>query len=308
MASTVKEMDNYTVLKKIGAGGYGDIFVIKDKRSNKKYVAKRFHQKNKSLIEKQYTNLVGLGKKCRQYFVCPVGMIFQRNGEMFLLMDYLEGYVDLFDYIMAGIKNPEILTPEKAVRISKSLIRALRVMHSLDVVHRDIKPENIMINPKTLDVRFIDFGLACVGPHCQMEHHLVGTRGYLAPELLFYHNKMKSLSLDDLKRTDLFSLGLVIALLCNPGHVPVLPYVVKRYKFPNNTSFFMHNSARSILHFINKEYIQDPLKCTSINLLTLDPAQRTLGRVQCQEKMKKESRELKAIKKKMETTKRRKTI
>lgn len=302
-------MENYTVLKKIGAGGYGDIFLIKDKRNQKKYVAKRFRQKNKSLIEKQYTNLVALGKICRQYFVCPVGMIFQRDGQMFLLMDFLEGYVDLFDYIVASKKQPGVLTPEKAARISKSLIRALRVMHSLDVVHRDIKPENIMIDPKTLDVRFIDFGLACVGPQCQTAERLVGTRGYLAPELVLYHSKLKSLSLEDLKRTDLFSLGLVIALLCNPGHIPVLPYILKRYKFPNNASFFMHNTAPSILNFINKEYIQNPLKCTSIHLLALDPAERTLGRVQCQEKMKKESRDLKIIKKKeTETTKRRKTI
>lgn len=53
------------------------------------------------------------------------------------------------------------------------------------VAHRDLKSENVIINPDTLLVKVIDFGLSAVIPHMDFEDDtFLGTPTYMSPEVL----------------------------------------------------------------------------------------------------------------------------
>jgi serine/threonine protein kinase len=65
------------------------------------------------------------------------------------------------------------------------LAEALAAVHGVGVLHRDIKPSNILMEGRTPIL--IDFGLARVADDPRLTHTgwLLGTPGYLAPEILF---------------------------------------------------------------------------------------------------------------------------
>ena len=54
------------------------------------------------------------------------------------------------------VTNP--LSFDKKKYICSQMLKELNILHRIGMIHSDIKPENIMINPKTLKVRIIDFG------------------------------------------------------------------------------------------------------------------------------------------------------
>jgi GAF domain-containing protein len=89
----------------------------------------------------------------------------------------------------AGAQNllqwfKQAATEERILALA-GLLRALRYMNVLGAVHRDIKPSNVLVDEGLIGrlpaVRLIDFGLACLeDPPAEV----VGTRGYMAPEIV----------------------------------------------------------------------------------------------------------------------------
>ena len=74
------------------------------------------------------------------------------------------------------------MKPERAVRITIDLAKALAHAHAAGVVHRDVKPSNIMITSHG-DVKLIDFGLARLGASGHtVDCAKIGTPAYMSPE------------------------------------------------------------------------------------------------------------------------------
>jgi serine/threonine protein kinase len=103
------------------------------------------------------------------------------------------------------------LTIAQRLKISRNLIRALiEQVHERGLSHNDVKPHNIMVNANTLEVKFIDFGLACKTSN--QPFYNGGTPDYIAPELIL----RKTYQIDNHFRSsmsDVYSLGLTLARL-----------------------------------------------------------------------------------------------
>ncbi|MED6186822.1 hypothetical protein PIB30_070412 [Stylosanthes scabra] len=131
---------------------------------------------------------------------------------MFLVYEYLERG-SLF-YNLANETEAKELNWRKRVKIIKGTAYALAYMHhhcTPPIVHRDVTTSNILLNSE-LDACVSDFGTArLLDTDSSNRTLLVGTYGYLAPELAYTMNVTT--------KCDVFSFG-VVALETMMGHHP----------------------------------------------------------------------------------------
>ena len=89
--------------------------------------------------------------------------------------------------------------------IAIQIVEILGQIHSANIIHKDINPSNIVINPKTGEVKIIDFGISTVlsieNPTLKNPNVLEGTLAYIAPEQTGRMNR----AID--YRADFYSLG-----------------------------------------------------------------------------------------------------
>ncbi|MCC5609961.1 AAA family ATPase [Nostoc sp. CHAB 5834] len=103
------------------------------------------------------------------------------------------------------------------LQIAIALCNALDILYRSRIIHKDIKPANILINPKTKQVKLIDFSIASLLPRetqtLMNPNVLEGTLSYISPEQTGRMNR----GID--YRTDFYSLGVTFYELLK-GELP----------------------------------------------------------------------------------------
>lgn len=109
---------------------------------------------------------------------------------------------ELFDVINAGI-----LTEAQILMIAYQCCELVNRAHQMGLLHLDIKPENFMVDMQNgkVTVALVDWGLSQSLPtiHSEVETKLMGTPGYIAPEIIANQPKATTAS-------DVFSLGMML--------------------------------------------------------------------------------------------------
>lgn len=95
----------------------------------------------------------------------------------FLVFEYYDG-ISLHKFI----KNNK-LNSINIKKIIYQIIEAVYQLHKNNIVHNDLKLENILICPKTLNIKIIDFGLSQIGK-AHVFDTIFGSIPYLAPEIV----------------------------------------------------------------------------------------------------------------------------
>ncbi|KAH8106457.1 kinase-like domain-containing protein [Phellopilus nigrolimitatus] len=117
---------------------------------------------------------------------------------------------DLFDRLIK--QRP--FTERQAISVIRSVLEAVRYLHSKNIVHRDLKPDNIMYRTKskTSDIVIVDFGFA--RRMDGLKHHdPAGTRRYLAPEVVKLNKFPKEV--EEGCKVDIWAIGVIAyRLLC----------------------------------------------------------------------------------------------
>lgn len=94
------------------------------------------------------------------------------------------------------------LPPATVARIGAQLANALAAMHELDMVHRDVKPGNVLVSDKGV-AKLTDLGIArWADVTATGGSQMVGTPGYLAPEVVDGHEATSA--------SDVYSLGATL--------------------------------------------------------------------------------------------------
>lgn len=189
-AFEAKKFGQYRLVRKLGAGGMGEVHlaehqllrrpsVIKlvrpDRRGDEK-AAKRFEREVKMLATLTHWNTV----EVYDYGHTP-------DGTFYFVMEYLPG-VNLDELV----KRHGPLPPGRAVFLVRQVCAGLREAHRVGLIHRDIKPANVMACERggLYDVaKLLDFGLVRAADTTDEEDDkltregvLLGTPAYLSPE------------------------------------------------------------------------------------------------------------------------------
>ena len=209
----------------ISSGAFGTTYYAINKEEEKLYVIKKIplNKVNLSNIKSELEMLEKLKKNgCRKDILClkEHDINFDTGIAEIVTEAFIEGNVKRKEDIkvtdmrkfMINLKFQ--LTEMDLIKIIRNLSSALEYLHSLGIAHSDIKPENLLINEK-LEIQIIDFGLSCY-KYCGTG----GTLSYAAPEMLLILLKnIKALSLENAKKCDIFSMGLVFYELANLDNV-----------------------------------------------------------------------------------------
>jgi serine/threonine protein kinase len=122
--------------------------------------------------------------------VVPTLDVFARNGELFLVMEYVEGE-SVAQLLRASQSKGQIPPPSIVASIVSGMLHGLHAAHEaksdrgepLDIVHRDVSPQNVLVGTDG-SARVVDFGVAkALGRlHTTREGAVKGKLAYMAPE------------------------------------------------------------------------------------------------------------------------------
>ncbi|XP_031281003.1 MDIS1-interacting receptor like kinase 2-like [Pistacia vera] len=187
----------------IGTGGYGSVY--KAQLPNGRVVAlKKFHslETKESTFLNSFQNEAHVLSKLRHRNVIKLyGFCFHKKC-MFLIYEYMERG-SLFCVLRNNNEAIE-LDWSRRVNIVKNIAHALSYLHHdciPSIVHRDLSSNNILLNSE-LEAFVADFGLArLLHPDSSNRTILVGTYGYIAPELAY--------TMVVTEKCDVYSFGVV---------------------------------------------------------------------------------------------------
>jgi len=185
----------------IGKGTFGSVYSILDVNNNK-YIVKKISKKltNDTTFKNEINTLNFIKNNCKKYFVC-YNIYIETNNNYYILMEYLNDYDTLFNIVRYNKINEDVLST-----LIYNLINGLQLMHNYKISHLDIKPDNIMVNPNNGNIKYIDFGLSCIGNRCN-NLKLQGTYMYIPMELL--QIRMYD-GFNDAIKQDIWGLGNVL--------------------------------------------------------------------------------------------------
>ena len=213
-----KIKEKYEINEIIGAGGFGKIFKITDKKVKTEFILKELVKKKDESLKKSDKSLK---KTDKISFINEINFLKYVKGKNILnIIDYYEDDKDIFCYIVFEKMDGDLekLMNEKYKNgMSSNLIRkifsqinsGLKDMHQKGQCHRDLKPSNILysyINKEKTDfvIKLCDFGLTTDLKSSFQNASNVGTKLYKAPEVEKgkYSNKC-----------DLYSIGIILYYL-----------------------------------------------------------------------------------------------
>ncbi|HEY8943039.1 MAG TPA: serine/threonine-protein kinase, partial [Polyangiaceae bacterium] len=205
----------YRLVRKLGAGGMGSVWLTHDISLDSSCALKLIDE------EKSQSNEVRLrfereAKAAAQLRGAHVVDVFD-HGEwenvLYIAMEYLEG-----EDLGARLDREGALEPAVAYRIVAHVARALTRAHAHGIVHRDLKPENVFLvqSDEGEIAKVLDFGIAkhdaySLQGKATRTGSFLGTPYYVSPE------QARGKSTDH--RSDLWSLG-IIAFQCLTGRPP----------------------------------------------------------------------------------------
>ena len=189
----------YTLLREIGRGGMGRVYLAHDARLDRHVALKLLAGELRTDPERNARFLVE-ARAAAALDHPNVATIYEigetRDGGLFIAMAYY-GEETLRDRIARGP-----LPLVEALGIAQQIADGLGAAHERGIVHRDIKPENILITANGV-AKIVDFGIAKIAGHDRTRTgDAMGTPHYMAPE------QVRGGAVD--ARTDLWALGVVL--------------------------------------------------------------------------------------------------
>ncbi|MBL0713867.1 MAG: protein kinase, partial [Desulfosarcina sp.] len=198
---TLPTFGRYEIMKELGQGAMGTVYLGRDPRINRQVAIKTLQygsvpaEELAEVKERFFREAEAAGKLSHPNIV-TVFDIGEEHDIAYMAMELLEG-TELTPYC-----RPDHLLPlAEVLDIMAAVADALAYAHQQGVVHRDIKPANIM-RLKTGTVKVTDFGIARVMDSSKTKTGIVmGTPSYMSPE------QVAGKKVDG--RSDLFSMGIV---------------------------------------------------------------------------------------------------
>lgn len=201
----------YKVIKKLGEGGMGAVYLGEQVGLGRKVALKVLHSEYARDQEfvKRFRQEAHLAATINHPAVVITYDFDQtEDGSLFMAMEFVEGK-NLRDVVRDGPMDVG-----EALRLGVQIGEGLGAAHKAGVIHRDFKPENIMVLKGGEIVKLMDFGIAklrdtSAATRLTKAGTIMGTPAYMAPE------QIEGADVTD--RTDIYSYGIVLYEMLSGG-------------------------------------------------------------------------------------------
>ena len=231
----------YLTNEEIGEGGFGKVYIAKDRlKEEKKYVAKEiknYKSIKDSLKESHITNELLIGTELYNKNLVKIFEPFFANEKFYFICEYCNG-----NNLHELYKNKININEEIVQKIMKDTLFGLSALHRNKIIHHDLKEANILINFKDLndlnnknylkaDFLISDFGLSKYKDN-YLNKNTAGTNKYLPPEkieLIFGQNNNNIFD----EPIDIWAIGIITYQLLFKNNNPFL----KNFKAEGDKNF-----------------------------------------------------------------------
>lgn len=210
-------LDAFRIIKPLGRGGMGEVFLAEQLRPVRRQVAlKIIREINRSKTMRARfeveSRALGLMHHPNIAQVYDVGT--GRDGQAFFVMEYVDGQT------ITRFCDENSYSINQRLQLFVDVCAAVHHAHQKGVIHRDLKPANVLIDRRgeRPTVKVIDFGIAKAlvgslsdGVNITREGACIGTPAYMSPEQL--QNRGDQVDI----RSDVFALGMLLYEMLTGG-------------------------------------------------------------------------------------------
>jgi eukaryotic-like serine/threonine-protein kinase len=199
-----RQIGVYKILKEIGRGGMGEVYLAEDTRLDRK-VALKILPPDMAIDHERMRRFMREAKAASAIDhpgIVHIYEINQSGSVHFIAMQYIEGQT------LQSLLNGKPLSIQEFLNYAVPLTDAISAAHARGITHRDLKPANVMITNKD-EIKLLDFGIArmektsddSTAISTTRSGALLGTVGYMSPE--------QALGKKIDHRSDIFSIGIL---------------------------------------------------------------------------------------------------
>ena len=199
--------DRYHILKKLGEGGMGRVYLGEHVKMNRQCAIKVMSAQlvNDSESAQRFAREASNAARIIHPNVAAVFDYGESDGLVYIVMEYIDGVS-----LSRILEHERVIAPHRALDIARQVADGLGAAHELGIIHRDLKPDNIIVGTSRSGrevAKVVDFGIAKALQDTPSEALtrtglVIGTPEYMSPEQLLG---------DPVDvRSDLYSLGCIL--------------------------------------------------------------------------------------------------
>jgi len=189
------KIGQFEVLRQIGAGGMGAVYLGRDPELDRQVAIKVIREEvhDQEVLDRFFRE-ARAAAALRHPNIITIYASGQHEHQPYMVMEFVDG-----ESLADVIRKKRSLTLDQKLSYLEQICSGLHFAHRAGIVHRDIKPANVMVDREGT-VRILDFGIARIeGSAMTQDGALMGSLNYMSPE------QMLGRPIDH--RSDIFSVG-----------------------------------------------------------------------------------------------------
>ncbi|WP_095992616.1 serine/threonine-protein kinase [Cystobacter fuscus] len=145
-------LQHYELIRELGSGGMGTVFLARDVRLGRRVAIKFLHTQDSELTQRFILEARATAR-CSHENIVIIHEVGEYENSPFMVLEYLQGQP------LTKALGAAQLPPARAVELMVPVVKALACAHEQGIVHRDLKPENIIVTDSGA-IKVLDFGIA----------------------------------------------------------------------------------------------------------------------------------------------------
>ena len=218
-------IDEYSLIKCIGKGAFGEVFLTSKRGTTQLFATKKVPKSkaDSPQIKKYFINEITILREISHPYIIHFETIKHTIHNYYIITEFCNGG-DLFNCLKKykQLHYNYAFTEEIVQHLMRQIISAFKYLHSLKIIHRDVKLDNILLNYENEEdkenlnlmkaqVKIIDFGFACKVSPKGLQYSVLGSPINMDPLILkkLHSSNNKTRQLGYNESADIWSIGTV---------------------------------------------------------------------------------------------------